>query len=145
MRLLILAVLVANVRALSHTKKVSPISKIPTYIGPNNTNLFSIAKEPDNIAVIDIKINPEEKLRNNFTSSSLLSLTFKSQKVAHITVLKSAKVTPNEFVNFNSLKLPLVAMTTTPEKLIRIAMKLFMLIFCFRNGMDKITSVMGHR
>ena len=145
MRLLILAVLLVKVRALSHTKKVSPISNIPTYIGPNKAVVFFTPKESENKIVINTKINPEKKFKNNFMGTSFLSFTFKSQKVAHIKVLKSAKATPKGSVDRNCFKLPLVAITTTPEKLIRIAVKLLKLIFCFRKGMDRITSVIGQR
>ena len=84
------------------------------------------------------------KLRNNLATSSRLSLTFNSQKVAHINELPTAKNTPSGSANLKLKGLPSEEMRYTPKKLTSKAMKLTSRIFCFKIMIERNTSTMGH-
>ena len=146
MKLLTCAVVLAYLSALSHTIKVKPISKNPTYAEPT-IPLRGAKKKPlmcqRMSMVIRIKINPKQKLINNFTTRSCLSLRLKIQKSAQITALLSGRRSPLMLEKLSPAISPRVAMMMTPAKLMMIAIMLIKLIFCLRSGIESSTSIRG--
>ena len=78
---------------------------MPVYVTPIIAEILGTLM-PIKIAAMVIKIIPKKKLRKSFTVSSLLSLTLKIQKIAHITVLAKAKNTPIGLENLKLRGLP---------------------------------------
>ena len=82
--------------------------------------------------------------KNNFTTSSLLSLIFRIQKVAQIIDDPNASEIPNGLEKLNEDMLPLVDITITPVKPMSNATMSIDFIFCFRTSEDRITITSGH-